>query len=106
HLKSSYKKLGTPDYLRFKWQGEVGEEQKLELWSVNYEPDVQTQNEPYYFSIGLPPGLQPSVGSDVYVFEYDQWTPSKNLEYKWQITTYYKNGDISKSNIRQFTPNQ
>ena len=93
------------DYLRFKWQGETGEEQKLELWSVDYNEDINQPKAPLYFSLGLPPELQPSVGSDVFILEYDQWEPVKQQEYKWQITTYYDNGDITKSNVHQFTPN-
>lgn len=91
------------DKLRFKWRGDVGEQQKLMLWKDGYEWDTENINEPDIFQLGLPKNLKPS-SSNLFVLEHALWNPTQYSLYHWKVVTYYKDGSVVHSDIRSFIP--
>ncbi len=89
-------------FLRFKWQGVVGNQQTLTMWMKD---NVDGLNEaPYFYRIGFGENYEPT-NEDYFVFQTDQWAPIAGKEYLWNITSYYDDGDVEISDSRTFIPN-
>ncbi len=93
-------------FLRFKWQGVVGNQQTLTMWTDEHEEDVDEEDlveAPYFYRIGFGKNFEPAI-ADYFVFQTDKWEPIPGAVYFWNITSYYDNGDVEVSESRSFIP--
>ncbi len=91
-------------FLRFKWQGVIGNQQTLTMWHEDFVEGVDEMEEPYFFRLGFGINYAP-VNEDYYVFQTEDWIPMVSEKYNWNITSYYQNGDVEVSDTRTFVPN-
>lgn len=90
--------------LRFSWRGDRNVQQKLVMWLDGYEYETPNLKEPMLFQLGISSFIQPDV-DDVYSVTINLWNPLKGKKYHWAILSYYEDGTVLESNIRDFYPN-